>query len=52
MAEEILEKALTLRERIALWCLLVILKVVKPMRWDADYKEELAKLQSLIDENI
>lgn len=45
---EEVEKALTQRERIALWCLLVILKVVKPMKWDADFKEELTKLKELL----
>jgi hypothetical protein len=44
------EKALTQREKLALWCLFVILKVVKPMRWDGDYKEELAKLKTLLGE--
>lgn len=49
MSEEKQEKPITTREKVALWCLMTILKVVKPMNWDSDYKTELTKLQELID---
>lgn len=40
--------AFSAREKIALWVLLLILKVVKPMRWEADYKEEITKVRDLL----
>lgn len=45
------DKKFTSREKLALWCLLLIVKVVKPMKWDNDYKEEMQKVKELIEIN-
>ena len=43
------EKPLTTREKLAIWILFWIVKVVKPTQWTSEYKNEMEKIESLLN---
>lgn len=42
------EKPLTTREKLAIWILFWIVKVVKPSQWTHEYTNEIKKIEELL----
>ena len=47
--KKIFEKPLALREKIAIQCLLILLKLVKPTDYSSEYGDEFKKIKELIE---
>ena len=45
------EKKITMQEKIAVWCLLLIIKIVKPTQYSHEYQNELNEIKETIKNN-
>lgn len=45
------EKKITMQEKIAVWCLLLIIKIVKPTQYSNEYQNELNEIKEIIKNN-
>ena len=45
------EKKITMQEKIAVWCLLLIIKIVKPTQYLHEYQNELNEIKEIIKNN-
>lgn len=42
------EKKVTVQEKVAIWCLLLIIKIVKPSEYSHEYQNELTQVKELL----
>ncbi len=45
------EKKITMQEKITVWCLLLIIKIVKPTQYLHEYQNELNEIKEIIKNN-
>ena len=45
------QEKFSIREKIALKLLIVIMAVLKPTQWNHEYSKELGEIKKLVDEN-
>lgn len=48
MAEEKKDEPLTLKKKITIWTLLLIIKIVEPLNYSHDYSKELDEIKALL----
>lgn len=48
MEEEIIH--LTTRKKMAIWCLLIIIKIIEPTRYNSEWSKELEEFKELLNE--
>ena len=48
---EQIDKSFSIRERLGLYILLLILKIVKPMNWTHEYSKDIEAIQKMTHES-